>query len=302
MIVLGIRSSSRYYSRHGYSSSSSLPFSYSLQTLKYFSTSSGDDENNYSSKRNPNQGDGNINRGERVKGSMENFLRQAKSKTSSDDTKPWSVLLNHTQDEISSTQDIITDRLEQKQKNKPMLDDEILASLYQDDQYDSDYTPSDAELYRQTESALNEEYKTKNINDSFTPSDVDEDDDDEELHEMVDAYLDQTPEKVKNMEEKYKDDNQMPGSDFELEVKDEKTDRALKKFYKGVEYLESRRRRKRRDESDEEEEENLDTIYDELRFDELEKEKDEGYVSDDPPGYQYEEEVMNGDCLELKPV
>lgn len=278
--------------------------------VHYFSTNSGD--GNDESRGGGSSGD----RSDHVKGSMDNFLRQAKNKISNDEKKPWSQLLNHSSDAAPHSSSSGggsgggshggNDRKDEKKRKKPMLDDEILASLDQDDQYDSDYSPSDAELYRQANDVVIDEYNPRNIglnsDETFLPSDLDEEDDgpndDRELEELVDAYLDPTPEKVKSMEStSAAADEDQHLSDLEMDSKNDKTEKALRKFNEGVEYFESknRRRGRRRDESDEEE---LETLYDELRnasFEETnDQEKDDGYASDDPPGYQYEDEVQ---CL-----
>jgi hypothetical protein len=278
-----------------------------MTMVNYFSTTSGDGNDD-------NRGGG--DRSDRVKGSMDSFLRQAKNKISNDEKKPWSQLLNHSSDPALSSgagggggshgggSGGYGERKDEKKRKKPMLDDEILASLDQDDQYDSDYSPSDAELYREANDAVIDEYNPQNIglnsDETFLPSDLEEEDDgpheERELEELVDAFLDPTPEKVKTMESTSAADEDQHLSDLEVDSKNDKTAKALRKFNEGVEYFESknRRRGRRRDESDEEE---LETLYDELRNASSEEggaadqEKHDGYVSDDPPGYQYEDEV-----------
>jgi hypothetical protein len=300
------------YARRGYqyhsSTASSSPMLRNMTMVHCFSTNSGDGNED-------NRAGGSGDRSDRVKGSMDNFLRQAKNKVSNDEKKPWSQLLNNSSDPSLSSSGGgaggsqgsggFGDRKNEKKRNKPMLDDEILASLDQDDQYDSDYSPSDAELYRQANDAVIDEYNPQNIginsDETFLPSDLEEEadgpQDDRELEELVDTYLDPTPEKVKTMESTSADDDDQHLSDFEVDSKNDKTAKALRKFNEGVEYFESksRRRGRRRDESEEEE---LETLYDELRNVSSteeggagDQEKEDGYASDDPPGYQFEDEV-----------
>jgi hypothetical protein len=254
-----------------------------------------------------------------IKGSMNNFLRQAKNKTASDETKPWSKLLNDSEatapnsfsSSSSFSQHSDRNNHDEKKRNKPLLDQEIISSLYEDDQYDSDYTPSDAELMREANDAYVDQFNPNKGRDTTNAFEelVEEEEDmkgEDEFQELLDAFIDPTPERVKNiLEKKFTNDpsdENIAGatSEGEDDSKYDKASQALKKFNKGVQFLEQKHRQRRgrgrrRDDSEGEEEEvdDLDEIYEELKGEDKDKvpRNEDGTVCDDPPDYHFEDEV-----------